>query len=258
MTATICRVPECTTPVATKKSGLCMRHYKQDRNGTLEAHQVPATGSVSGHGWYGILDSDGVRVMCHECGEWKKSLGKHLHAAHGMTAREYKISHGLPLSLALMGAQTKEIYAAVASSRVGTEAWKRLEAKRDPVAASAARDEETFHSIARQASRDPQRAMDALAAAPPKTLRWQECVACGKRFQSKVTTKTCGEKLCMNVSQYEAQPTFREMKSRARMHEIDGLNFSEIARDRRITPQAVRISYRGWQKYKRWKHELDK
>ena len=43
------------------------------------------------------------KVKCHECGKWMRAMGAHLTSAHGMTAREYKIKHGLRIKSALCG-----------------------------------------------------------------------------------------------------------------------------------------------------------
>lgn len=45
-------------------------------------------------------------IQCLECGHWFRSLGGHTLAAHGMTAREYKLEHGYPLGAGLDGRDT--------------------------------------------------------------------------------------------------------------------------------------------------------
>lgn len=61
-----------------------------------------AVGDHDGHGLYGTLDDDGTTVLCHECGKRFVSIGTHLrHSGHGLTARQYKIKHGLTLSTPL-------------------------------------------------------------------------------------------------------------------------------------------------------------
>lgn len=251
-----CSYPGCDQPVHIKKSGLCRRHYKQHWRGTLTP-PGQEYGSPSGHGQYGILATDGIQVMCHECGQWKKTLGKHLPAVHEMTAREYKIRHGLPLTKALMGDRLKEGFSASAKEHLGTEAWKKLEENRDPIKASQAREEIAFESMARQAGLTPEKSILKLSRIPRKPLRWQTCTICGKKYQNVTTTKTCGRELCIQISNYESQPTYKEMERRAEMHEGQGMNFSEIARQVGVSPQAVRISYRGWQRYKKWRSELN-
>lgn len=154
---TTCSAPGCDRQPAAR--GLCMMHYKRERAG--RELTPPEVGSPSGHGRYGLLDVDGGRVLCHECGGWYRSVGSHVTRAHGITAREYKITHGLPLGTALVAPDLSELHSNRASARVGGENWKRLEAKRDPTAASHARDEDAHRK--RGPSRGPSPA--AVAAA---------------------------------------------------------------------------------------------
>ena len=97
-------------------------------------------GSPDGCGRYGILDTDGERCLCHECGRWYRSLGAHVVAAHGQSARDYKRAHGLPLSRGLVAEEARRRMSERARSRVGTPGWERLEEARDPAAAARARD----------------------------------------------------------------------------------------------------------------------
>ncbi|MBP2333277.1 MucR family transcriptional regulator [Corynebacterium freneyi] len=137
---TTCRAPGCDREAVAR--GLCMMHYKRERAGRDLAE--PEVGSPSGHGRYGVLDVDGDRVLCHECGGWYRSVGAHVGRAHDLAAREYKIRHGLPLGTALVAPDVSAARSRHATERVGTEAWKRLESRRDPTAASHARDEESL------------------------------------------------------------------------------------------------------------------
>lgn len=135
-----CRAPGCDRDAVAR--GLCMMHYKRHRAGRDLAE--PRVGFPSGYGRYGILDVDGDRVMCHECGRWLRSVGAHIGRAHDLTAREYRIVHGLPLGTALVAPDVSAASSRHAIARVGTEAWKRLESRRDPTAASHARDEDAL------------------------------------------------------------------------------------------------------------------
>lgn len=119
-----------------------MMHYKRERAGRDLTE--PAVGAPSGHGRYGILDTDEGRVLCHECGGWYRSVGSHVTRSHGITARDYKIRHGLPLGTALVSPDLSELHSRNATGRVGGAGWARLEARRDPAAAAAARDEESL------------------------------------------------------------------------------------------------------------------
>ncbi|WP_062214678.1 MucR family transcriptional regulator [Streptomyces sp. NBRC 109706] len=55
-------------------------------------------GDRDGYGQYGILDDDGERVLCHECGRRYRQLPYHINRAHGMTAVEYRAAHGLSVT----------------------------------------------------------------------------------------------------------------------------------------------------------------
>lgn len=107
-------------------------------------------GEPSGHGRYGILDDDGERVLCHECGRWFKSVGAHLPGGHGMDVKEYRVKHGLPLSMPLVSAAWAARASASAKARLGSEGWRRLEEARDPRAASAARSDDAIATGARR------------------------------------------------------------------------------------------------------------
>lgn len=77
-------------------------HYSRQRRGVPLEDAHPEVGSPSGLGSYGLLDDDGQTVACHECGHRARSLGNHIRVAHGMSAREYKLRHGLPLTRGLV------------------------------------------------------------------------------------------------------------------------------------------------------------
>ena len=121
-----------------------MLHYKRARAGR-PLMDGPEVGSPDGHGRYGILDDDGDRVMCHECGRWYAKLAAHA-AVHGLSARQYKLRHGLPLSRSLSPSKLREARSRAASDRVGSQGWQRLEKARNPARAAQARDPESFVS----------------------------------------------------------------------------------------------------------------
>lgn len=247
-----CRTPGCDRDAVAK--GRCLMHYKQARKGTLQIG-VPEVGAPSGHGQYGILDADDTTVLCHECGKRFRSVASHIRT-HEMTAAEYKRRHGLPRTTALMSGAVRQIHSEGAKTRVGSEAWQRLEAKRDPTMASHSRDPDTFLLRGADRARQSETAAKTARKITPRPARVQTCTSCGKEFQQAKSAKTCGAELCILVSQYEAQPTYQTMEGRARMHEEDGMNFSEIARAQGVSPQAVRIGYRGWQRYRQWKSSI--
>ena len=114
-----------------------MLHYKRVRAGRPLTD--PRMGSPDGCGRYGILDTDGERCLCHECGRWYRSLGAHVVAAHGQSARDYKRAHGLPLSRGLVAEEARRRMSERARSRVGTPGWERLEEARGAAAGARGR-----------------------------------------------------------------------------------------------------------------------
>lgn len=52
-------------------------------------------------------------IRCLECGAWKRSLGRHLNAAHAMTAAEYRAAWGMrqrqPLSAGYLSELRRDI-----------------------------------------------------------------------------------------------------------------------------------------------------
>ncbi|WP_084412836.1 MucR family transcriptional regulator [Arsenicicoccus cauae] len=108
------------TPLA----GLCRLHYSRKRRGRGLTDDQPAPGSPSGHGRYGLLDDDGDAALCLECGLRRAALGYHVQVAHQLTAREYKLRHGLPLGAGLTSAGVREAMSVSARERVGTPGWR--------------------------------------------------------------------------------------------------------------------------------------
>ena len=118
--------------------GLCQRHYSQQGRGTL-APDGPAVGSPSGFGCYGVIDRDEDTILCHECGRRLAALGYHISRAHGMTVTQYRTKHGLKRGVGLVAEGVARDRSQQAVSRVGSPAWQRLEAARDPAAAAHSR-----------------------------------------------------------------------------------------------------------------------
>lgn len=94
-------------------------------------------GEPYGYGLFGLLDEDADGLLCHICGWRGPHLGLHAYAAHGTSARQYKLEHGLRRSKGLVAtavlAKLAERGAAQMPSRTG------FIAARDPRKATAAR-----------------------------------------------------------------------------------------------------------------------
>ena len=65
-------------------------------------------GDPDGHGRYGVLDEDEDGLLCAQCGWRGPHLGLHAHRAHGMTATQYRLEHGLRRSKGLVAAAVRE------------------------------------------------------------------------------------------------------------------------------------------------------
>ncbi|KGF17352.1 MucR family transcriptional regulator [Corynebacterium freneyi] len=216
---TTCRAPGCDRDAVAR--GLCMMHYKRERAGRDLTE--PAVGSPSGHGRYGILDVDGDRVLCHECGGWYRSVGAHVPRSHDMTAREYKITHGLPLGTPLVAPDLSELHSRNAVGRVGGAGWARLEARRDPTAASHARDEESLRK--RGPSRGPNpAAVDAARRAASDQYR--------ERDLAWVRREDAGESL-VDIARADGVPVNWVTKAVARARKRYGMPLPESAKEAR-------------------------
>lgn len=174
-----------------------MLHYKRARAGRPLV-DGPEVGSPDGHGRYGILDDDGDRVMCHECGRWYANLAAHA-AVHGLSARQYKLRHGLPLSRSLSPSKLREARSRAASDRVGSQGWQRLEKARNPARAAQARDPESFvspYATYRHREYSP----SLLPAWQPRIIT---CVICGAQYCPLPGTgrprRTCSEE-CLKIT----------------------------------------------------------
>lgn len=70
-------------------------------------------GDSDGYGRFGELTVDGDgRLLCHECGGTYLHLATHLKRSHNMTAKPYRIKHGLPLTIPLVAASVSKRMAA--------------------------------------------------------------------------------------------------------------------------------------------------
>ena len=143
-TAPTCSAPGCDRGAAAH--GLCLRHYKSTR-GKHADEPAPRVGQPVGAGVYGRVDeTEDGRLVCHECGGAYLNLAAHVALVHGMSADEYRDVYELPRTVKLAAASVRERISC-SSSRPGNLA--RLASVRDPVAASAARTDETFRAVSR-------------------------------------------------------------------------------------------------------------
>jgi ROS/MUCR transcriptional regulator protein len=71
--------------------------------GFMFTYEEKAPFVVSGKSVFAAIeyDEEQERVKCHECGRWMGSIGQHSTLVHHLTARNYKLKHGLNLSTSL-------------------------------------------------------------------------------------------------------------------------------------------------------------
>lgn len=112
--------------------GLCRRCYGRALRGLppVDDRATEALGQPDGYGRYGCLDvdADGKRVLCHECGEWFASLGRHVSVRHGIPPTEYRAAHGLPRRLGLVAPALAAQQAERARAGIGSDSWSRMQA----------------------------------------------------------------------------------------------------------------------------------
>lgn len=193
------RPTECTAPGCHRKAaalGLCTMHYKRAWRG--KPLTTPQVGDPSGFGRWGQMDRGEEDVLCHECGNRFASVGAHSVAVHGMSARQYRVAHGIPSTMPLVCLRLSRERSQQASSLVGSEGWKHMEAHRDPAAAAAARDESSFRRIglAEESRRNGAKAKAKARAHPcrwcgrPVLGRRQTCsAACQSELRSWLTAE---------------------------------------------------------------------
>lgn len=157
-------------------------HYKQARrNGWVLPPPEPEIGSPSGFGRYGVFERQWELALCHECGGWFASVGAHL-TAHELTPAQYRAMHGLARRQPLVSLRLSAAQSEAAAERVGTASWKRLEAARDPLAASAARDAEALRG--RGATRAKRSEM-AAQHLPQRVPAVKTCSVCGAQYTGR-------------------------------------------------------------------------
>ncbi|MEV7930474.1 MucR family transcriptional regulator [Kitasatospora sp. NPDC088779] len=193
-------------------TGLCLRCYRRKAAGKpLVDPQVARIGQIDGHGQYGIFDDDGSTVLCHECGRRLKGLAFHVNRAHGMSAAQYREAHGLARGLALISADLRDTRSELSRSRIGTPAWNRFEAARDPAAAAAARDLSNFSAQVRLGRAQQSRANGRTA----RQAKVRTCPHCGAQWcplPGGYNLKTCRSKECQHAER-SANATARALKA---------------------------------------------
>lgn len=213
MNGKVCNQAGCDAPAIAL--GLCRKHYSRRRRGTLDVPAQPPAGSPSGHGQWGVLERTWESVMCHECGRWFGQLGAHLHHAHGMTAADYRALHGLPRTLGLVSLGESQMRSEKGRANVGSPAWQRLVAKRDPRAASSSRTVESFRSPA--AIRTAAVHGEVVSRRNRGSGKVKTCPVCGAQFQGR--TKACGRRECVSVVRSLARVGTRKPRMDAAMVE---------------------------------------
>lgn len=238
-----CSVDGCDRAVLAR--GLCEMHYSRARRGRpLTDEAAPPVGSPAGLGRYGIMDTDEDLMLCHECGRWLRSVGAHLARAHdGLTAREYRRQYGIPAGAPLVAPSVSAAMSTKATARVGTPAWLRLEAARDPAAAAAARTEESLRSTRSVHEGRAQVARDR--ATQNRRPRVVACLVCDARWcplPGGYTRKVCSPECRATLARWQqtgrrATPA-RDAAIYAQVMRL-GRTYREVGADYGMTPEGI-------------------
>lgn len=197
--STGCSVPGCTRDVLARR--LCRMHYSRWRRGVPV--DQPRVGDPSGYGQWGVMDRGEHDVLCHECGQRYASVGSHAYAAHGITAREYRLRYGIPSTTPLVSLAVSRAHSRRATAQVGTPAWGRLEAARDPQAASDARDHTAFRRIGLE---------DVARDNGSATTSRRRCAWCGQGYRGR--RRTCSSECLHEIRSWAAtQQAIRRRES---------------------------------------------
>ncbi|WP_157405117.1 MucR family transcriptional regulator [Actinopolyspora halophila] len=194
------------SPVA---RGRCLRCYKRARAGT-DTVALSRYGQPDGYGWHGILTEDGQQVLCHDCGRWVSGLGMHARAAHGMSAADYRAAHGLPAGRGLISSEVSRQHSELARARVGTRAWERFTAARDPVAASQAREHAGVSASAALRQRSDIAASNGRAGRRAAVRSCPVCAAQWCPLPGGYGRRTCGSSACRRARAAERARAQRE------------------------------------------------
>jgi hypothetical protein len=131
-------------------------------------------GDVDGAGLFGALDETVQGLLCHECGWRGQHLGLHVYRAHGVTASDYRVLHGLKRTRGLVAAATRAVITQNATLRYATATGAGFRRARDPQAAAVAR-------LARglPVSAEAAAARDRVVARAGRGTRVPRVVTCG-------------------------------------------------------------------------------
>ena len=135
-------------------------------------------GDPDGHGRYGILDEDPDGLLCAHCGTRHRHLGLHVWKAHGLTAAQYRETHGLLRSRGLVAQDLRLVMATNAGAHYGENAG--LARSRDPARASAARLARKMPASAQEAEGRDRRMAEVGRSARRATVVL--CQGCGVAF----------------------------------------------------------------------------
>jgi len=183
--------------------GLCRRCYGRALRGLppVDEASISAFGQPDGYGGYGYLDVDvdGKRVLCHECGEWFASLGRHLSVTHGISSGEYRAAHGLARGQGLLAPELATRRADVARARIGSASWRRMQAAAASPAVRAARIAAFKEAVA---GKPQQGIADRLVR-----LEHARRLARGQRVWPVLTCSVCGALWCPIVARVRSRQT---------------------------------------------------
>ncbi|WP_366937678.1 MucR family transcriptional regulator [uncultured Corynebacterium sp.] len=202
-------------------------------------------GDADGYGQYGIIDGDGQRILCHECGRTYKSLAAHVQMAHQMTAEDYRAAHGIPKRIPLVSPEVSAAQSEKSKAQVGSESWMRFEAKRDPTAASHARDKTAFQRRGADIEAQSERARQNIKGAKKKI---RPCVVCGRPpMKIQMTNPACSG-LCSRIHHYRASSN----GARAAKWWLlcsEGESLSSVGRQYGCSHTNVRVTVHRWQEH---------
>ncbi|HAT6526199.1 TPA: MucR family transcriptional regulator [Corynebacterium striatum] len=202
-------------------------------------------GDADGYGQYGIIDGDDKRILCHECGRTYKSLAAHVQMAHQMTAEDYRAAHGIPKRIPLISPEVSAAKSEKSKAQVGSAAWVRFEAKRDPTAASHARDKTAFQRRGADIEAQSERARQNIKGAKKKI---RPCVVCGRPpMKIQMTNPACSG-LCSRIHHYRASSNGAQA-AKWWLLCSEGKSLSAIGRQYGCSHTNVRVTVLRWQEH---------